>query len=388
MSPDGMTWQAQIPDPALVGQNSSPKFGDYPSDGYFCINSIKLIDLSCTDADGDSLVYSLVNPTDDGTGFGSTNPRPIPNLAFNAGYSVNNILGPGSLMIIDPATGIITARPGSAGIFVFTVKCEEYRNGVKIGEVFIDLQYEALNCTFDSNPSFPNFPVISEINFDGNECFDVVATDPNPTDTFFIQINSNAYALGATATLPAPNVSPAGTYDFTYLDTLTGSSVTQTSEVVQLNATTFRGIGSVGARFCWSPQECDVLTIDTFKIDILAYSQGCDEFIDTLEKVVRIDIIEAKRNPYVPNVFSPNGDGKNDLLWLPSFEHDKCYDVINVEIYNRWGIKVFESEDPLFEWDGTDLDGAKCNPGTYYMILQGFFGGENVTKQFPVTLFR
>lgn len=378
----GKVWYAQIPDPALAGGNDSPKWGAYPSDGYLCINNVKLLDLSCTDADGDSLVYSLVNPTNTGT------TKPFSLAGWNAGYSLANILGPGSMMTIDPQTGIISARPGAAGVYVFAVRCEEYRNGVKIGEVELDLQYEALNCTYDLPPTFPPYPEVNSLTFDQNGCFDILATDPNPTDTFFMTVNSNAYTFGAYATLPAPNVTPAGTYTFTYIDTNTGMPVNLTTVASQLNSVTFEGVGSVGARFCWQPDSCDILAIDTFKIDVLAYSKGCDLLNDTLIRTLRIKVDPPQYNPFTPNVFSPNGDGNNDVYVLPATEFDRCYDVLHVEIYNRWGLKVFESDDPQFEWDGTDKDGTEMKQGTYYIMLQGFYGGKEVTDQFPVTLFR
>ncbi len=383
MAPNSATWQATIPDPALPGGNSNPKWGNYPADAYFCINQVKTIDLSCTDPDGDSLRYTLINPYNGG------NTRPLPLLGYNAGYSQTNILGPGSLMIIDPATGIITARPGSAGIFVFSIRCDEYRNGVKIGESYIDLQYEALNCSIDQPPSFPPFPSITTLNFDANGCFDVVATDPNPADTFYIEINSNAYPFGAVATLPPANAGgPPTTYTFNYMDTNTGSPANLTAPVTQINANTFLGVGQVGARFCWSPDSCEVLAIDSFKLEILAYSKGCDFLIDTLSRDVAIEITTPTYDPFTPNVFSPNGDGKNDVYKMPEWQHDRCFDVMHVEIYNRWGLKVFETDDPLFRWNGTDKDGADLNAGTYYVLMQGFYGGKETTNQFPVTLFR
>lgn len=378
----GKVWYAQIPDPALAGQNSSPKWGAYPTDGYLCINNIKYLDMSCTDADGDSLVYYLVQPTSGGT----TKPFTMCNWA--TGYNLQNILGPGGLMTIDSATGIITSRPGIAGEFVFTVRCEEWRNGVKIGEVEIDLQYEALNCTYDLPPSFPPYPEVNALTFDQNGCFDVLATDPNPADTFYMTLNSNAYSYGAYTTLPAPNVTPAGTYTFTYIDTNTGMPTNLTTVTSQIDPITFQGVGSVGARFCWQPDSCEVLAIDTFRVDILAYSKGCDDLNDTLIRTIKIKIDPPQHNAFVPNVFSPNGDGNNDKYVLPVSEHDRCFDVLHVEIYNRWGLKVFESDDPLFEWDGTDKDGTEMKQGTYYILLQGFYGGKEVTNQFPVTLFR
>ena len=82
LDPDskGITIFAMFPDPAL-GQNSSPDFGAYPNDAYFCANNTKLINFPITDPDGDVLVYSLVNPlnsvgTSTGTQAGSgSNPQ-------------------------------------------------------------------------------------------------------------------------------------------------------------------------------------------------------------------------------------------------------------------------------------------------------------------------
>lgn len=55
-------------------------------------------------------------------------------------------------------------------------------------------------------------------------------------------------------------------------------------------------------------------------------------------------------NLNMPNIFTPNGDGKNDeyhidLVYIDAFD--------KIEIYNRWGEKVFESTDRAFRWDGT-----------------------------------
>ena len=49
---------------------------------------------------------------------------------------------------------------------------------------------------------------------------------------------------------------------------------------------------------------------------------------------------------------------------------------MSVEIYNRWGKKVFESDDPYFQWDGTHYkNGNECKAGTYYVLINGEFGG-------------
>ncbi|MDB4089467.1 T9SS type A sorting domain-containing protein [Flavobacteriales bacterium] len=146
----GNVWYAMGPSSAIPSGNSSPRFVEYPSDGYLCIGNNKLIDFSCTDPDGDSLRYSLINPFD-GTAGGGT--RPFTLTAWNAGFSLTNILGAGSLCVINPATGIVTARPTQLGLYVVSVKCEEFRGGVKIGEVVRDAQISSLNCLFSSTDS-------------------------------------------------------------------------------------------------------------------------------------------------------------------------------------------------------------------------------------------
>ena len=52
---------------------------------------------------------------------------------------------------------------------------------------------------------------------------------------------------------------------------------------------------------------------------------------------------------YVPNGFSPNGDGQNDVLYVRGGGVTEMSWVI----YDRWGEKVFETTDPKQGWDGT-----------------------------------
>ena len=48
-------------------------------------------------------------------------------------------------------------------------------------------------------------------------------------------------------------------------------------------------------------------------------------------------------------MFSPNGDGLNDVVNI----HGACIASYNFQIFNRWGELVFETKDPAFSWDGT-----------------------------------
>ncbi len=77
--------------------------------------------------------------------------------------------------------------------------------------------------------------------------------------------------------------------------------------------------------------------------------------------------IFVSEQPYliVPNAFSPNGDGNNDILRLLSSGFSK---IQYFQIYNRWGQKVFETNDYYTGWDGT-LNGVAQPISTYYWIV-------------------
>ena len=63
----------------------------------------------------------------------------------------------------------------------------------------------------------------------------------------------------------------------------------------------------------------------------------------------------------IPNVFSPNGDGKNDFLIVPGIEN---YPGSKVSIYNRWGNEVYHSDSYDNDWAGRGL-----SEGTYFYML-------------------
>lgn len=68
----------------------------------------------------------------------------------------------------------------------------------------------------------------------------------------------------------------------------------------------------------------------------------------------------------LPNVFTPGTDGHNDIL-MP-FQYSFVSSV-NMEIFNRWGNLVYQTNDPDILWDGTNQDnGTLCSDGTYYYI--------------------
>jgi len=70
---------------------------------------------------------------------------------------------------------------------------------------------------------------------------------------------------------------------------------------------------------------------------------------------------------FLPQGFSPNGDGKNDLLVFRGLEY---FSPTTINIFNRYGTSVYQSTNYLNDWDGTDMDSHHPLPdGTYFYVL-------------------
>jgi len=69
---------------------------------------------------------------------------------------------------------------------------------------------------------------------------------------------------------------------------------------------------------------------------------------------------------YAPSLFTPNGDGQNDV-----FTAFGCGDITltSLSIFDRWGELIFRTDTPPFQWDGT-YRGKQCTPGVYAWRIQ------------------
>ncbi len=87
---------------------------------------------------------------------------------------------------------------------------------------------------------------------------------------------------------------------------------------------------------------------------------------------------------FIPNSFTPNGDGVNDVLYVRSDILDECHLVV----YDRWGEKVFETFDKAIGWDGT-FKQKDCQRGTYDYYFKGRCkDGDELEQKGNVTLIR
>jgi gliding motility-associated-like protein len=68
---------------------------------------------------------------------------------------------------------------------------------------------------------------------------------------------------------------------------------------------------------------------------------------------------------FIPNVFTPNADSKNDLFVIKGLNGSGNI----LLIFNRWGSKIYENFDYKNNWDGTILNGIPASNGTYYYVF-------------------
>ncbi len=71
----------------------------------------------------------------------------------------------------------------------------------------------------------------------------------------------------------------------------------------------------------------------------------------------------------LPNVFTPNGDGHNDVF--RPFPY-RFIERVDFKVYNRWGQLVFETTNPDLDWNGSNLDGKELSQGVYHYVCQVF----------------
>jgi gliding motility-associated-like protein len=164
------------------------------------------------------------------------------------------------------------------------------------------------------------------------------------------------------------------------------SIVASASEYLVPQGTTVDLIGSPSgySSYEWSPGDGVVnisalnteAVIDQTTIYTLTVSDGICAKQDTVQ-VVTFDFICGDPYLYIPNAFSPNGDGENDILYVRGAFVEK----MTFRIFNRWGEMVFESFDRATGWDGT-FRGKKLDPDVYdyYLEVTCIGGDEDIVK--------
>jgi gliding motility-associated-like protein len=219
--------------------------------------------------------------------------------------------------------------------------------------------------------------------------------------------------------LSSPNATPYSTTEYTVLittaqtNTITGSpcefTLTTLVEVTELssgltpsatatpsvviagNQTSLVYYGQPGASVTWLPENStDPLTGYTVSATpmkpttytAVARRGPCSKVIE-VAVIVYSNVCDDK-DVFVPNTFTPNGDGQNDIFRVKGLSVNEVY----FAVYNRWGEKVYETNEREAGWDGR-YKGKDADVGVFGWYLKvKCFNGDETFKKGNVTLIR
>jgi len=208
------------PKAQLIG-NSSPRFNDFPP-LFLCANEDFSFDDSATDPDGDIIRYSFCAPSEAGGTVDAMTGNlgccecvrpdalacspPFGDVQFSPPFSPITPIGGNPVVVINNLSGIISGTPDVTGQFVVGVCAEEFRDGVLIGTIRRDFQFNIITCVsnvmadFDLEIIAPN-PNTDCQNFRINSCGENVVSIINDSS-----IPSEIFSYHWTFFNPARNV--------------------------------------------------------------------------------------------------------------------------------------------------------------------------------------
>ncbi len=219
---------------------------------------------------------------------------------------------------------------------------------------------------------------------------------------------------GATKTVQSHTYINTGQYTVTLkMETTTGCSsiATQTINVFNLVPTVVTSTATINSiEFTWSAvADATAYQVSTDGgLNFTTPSSGTtglshaitgmnpDQTVNILVQAKALGACESVSLPYsdktlfpdlelfVPNTFTPNGDGKNDVL-LP---YSNYMQSVNLRVFNQWGQQVFNTTELNKGWDGT-YKGTEQPVGVYiYVVSVVMQNGEKVNKKGSVNLIR
>ncbi|MEO7992670.1 MAG: T9SS type A sorting domain-containing protein [Chryseolinea sp.] len=277
----GQTFFLQFPPVVKNGSpfvNSSPQLF-VPLMDYACIGRTFYTDFASVDADGDSLAYSIATPLSTHTfdALPQVLPKPYPEITWRPPFSSQNMMG-GNLDLKISNSGLVTVKTALLGLFAFAVKCEEYRNGVKIGEVRREYQLLVRDCPANDAPSiaaksvgnsYSELPLNVHFDntiIDAERCIQVKVTD-NDALTSPENISIKAIPIGFEGDVSG------------ILPSTTKATLSQEN---------------LFAEFSICFDRCPLTDNGLFQIGIIAFDNACSvPLTDTIRINVLIDVIEG-----------------------------------------------------------------------------------------------
>lgn len=307
--------------------------------------------------------------------------RPIEDLdivwTINGEEVANNVLSYSGtftesskvVVMIEDKYGCETTKEININVYSFDIDLD-YPNVVCVGDT---VTVKASNNSTGSNFSYQWIPEQNIIS--GNGTTEVKVTGTVPTDISLIVTNEDnsckdtfSFELNVSVIDADLYVNPEEPYQCTEAEI---------------------GVVSPDAdwTFVWSTGETTESILDsvmqntTYTVTITD-ENGCTA-VESIDVVVQLPKCDES-DVFVPTAFSPNGDGKNDILYVRS----NYIKQMEFQVFNRWGELMFKSTDKSIGWDGM-YQGKLMSPDVYAYSLQvTCSNGATYQKLGNVTLIR
>ena len=199
--------------------------------------------------------------------------------------------------------------------------------------------------------------------------------------------SASSYLWSTAATTPSITINTTGLYQVTVTvngcvgtDTITISSepllgvltLPDTSSICLGDSVTLNATTANATNYSWTgpvSSAAPIITVSAEGVYTVHVSNACG----STTGVTVISFKDCECRMVMPNAFTPNGDGTNDM-YGPDFKCDNPK-YLMFRIFNRWGEKVFETTDLNGQWDGK-YKGTMQLPGVYVYYID-FVGLEN-----------
>lgn len=235
-------------------------------------------------------------------------------------------------------------------------------------------------------------------------------TGTNDTYTWSNGVNSSTGNLNGINQLPNLGI---GNYTLTVTDN-NGCTITTTATIILLpepkvsagidvtitpgQSITLQASG--GIRYLWTPAAslnndtisnpiADPIKTTSYTVMVTDINNcsAIDSVLITVKDLINCDSGSVAKNIYVPGAFSPNGDGKNDMLYV-RISQESCIATLTWQIYDRWGELVFATTNSSMNWNGT-YKGQQLQTAVFvYYLTATLTNGQSIFKKGNVTLLR
>ncbi len=321
-----MAFYAEIPSPARH-VNSTPKLAVNPFT-VLCVDNLFNYDITYTDADGDSLSYELITPLngtldrnrpndDQFNNRPILNPGPYIPITWLPGFSPQEEIKGNPPLSINSYNGQITVKPSQAGVFVVGIKVKEFRGGIEIGSVNLELQFTVVNCLSNTFPSVKLYQNGNQLN----------------VDTLFVTI-PNQIKFGLEV------------YDADSIDTVYVTNNMDSTDYSNIALTTIKTFNNVTYNWAWNTN-CSFSNKPLHKYTVTVKDKGCP-IPKTTQRVFYIKVLPMPTHPQTDVLCIELHNNQSCIVYFgdsarykPYF---KCYNI-----YRADGNNNFKLIDSIFD---------------------------------------